>query len=166
MPTDHDRTDAFRGARLTRSDLSGAVLRDCDLRGVRITGSWLDGLSLSGEFERLVVDEVDVTAFVAAELDRRHPERTADDHRAAWEVLQQRWAETVERARRLPERGVPFSAVVAEALTGWMRGRLVDAWLAEHQAEHGTFDEAELRELAAETGVPYLAAGRTGEPAA
>lgn len=51
-------------------------------------------------------------------------------------------------------------------LTGWMRGRLVDAWLAEHQAEHGTFDEAELRELAAESGVPYLAPGRTGEPAA
>ncbi len=64
------------------------------------------------------------------------------------------------------ERGVPFSTVVAEALTGWMRGRLVDAWLAEHQTEHGTFDEAELRALAAETGVPYLAPGRTGEPAA
>lgn len=69
-------------------------------------------------------------------------------------------------ARIAEERGVPFSAVVAEALTGWMRGRLVDAWLAEHQAEYGSFDETELRELAAETGVPYLAAGRTGEPAA
>lgn len=69
-------------------------------------------------------------------------------------------------ARIANQRGVPFSAVVAEALTGWMRGRIVDAWLAEHQAEHGSFDEAELRELAAETGVPYLAPGRAGEPAA
>lgn len=69
-------------------------------------------------------------------------------------------------ARIAEERGVPFSTVVAEALTGWMRGRLVDAWLAEHQAEQGAFDEDELRALAAETGVPYLAAGRTGDPAA
>jgi predicted transcriptional regulator len=58
------------------------------------------------------------------------------------------------------ERGTSFSAVVAEALTGWMRGRLVDAWLAEHQAAHGAFDENELRALAAEAGVPYV--GRAG----
>jgi hypothetical protein len=69
-------------------------------------------------------------------------------------------------ARIAEERGVAFSAVVAEALAGWMRGRLVDAWLVEHQAEHGGFDEDELRELAASAGVPYLPPGRTGEPAA
>jgi hypothetical protein len=64
------------------------------------------------------------------------------------------------------QRGVSFSAVVTEALAGWMRGRLVDAWLAEHQAEHGAFGEAELRALAAEAGVPYLGPGRHEEPAA
>lgn len=64
------------------------------------------------------------------------------------------------------ERGTSFSAVVTEALTGWMRGRLVDAWLAEHQAVHGRFDEDELRALAAEAGVPYLGPGRTDDPAA
>lgn len=64
------------------------------------------------------------------------------------------------------ELGVSFSAVVTQALTGWLRGRLVDAWLAEHQATHGAFDEDELRQLAAETGVPYLGPGRTEEPAA
>lgn len=62
--------------------------------------------------------------------------------------------------------GLSFSAVVADALTGWMRGRLVDAWLAEHQAEHGRFDEDELRALATEAGVPYLPPGRSGETAA
>jgi hypothetical protein len=36
------------------------------------------------------------------------------------------------------------------------RGRLVDTWLAEHEAEHGPFDETELQELAAEVGVAYL----------
>ena len=41
------------------------------------------------------------------------------------------------------ELGMSFSAVVADALTGWLRGRLVDTWLREHQAEHGAFDEDE-----------------------
>ena len=52
--------------------------------------------------------------------------------------------------------GVPFSAVVQDALATWLRSRLVDAWLAEHQAAHGVFSEDELRSLAAEVGVPYL----------
>lgn len=54
------------------------------------------------------------------------------------------------------ESGVPFSAVVADALALWLRGRLVDAWLAEHEATFGAFDEDELRALAAEAGVAYL----------
>jgi predicted transcriptional regulator len=64
------------------------------------------------------------------------------------------------------ERGTSFSAVVAEALTGWMRGRLVDAWLAEHQATYGEFDENELRLLAADAGVPYVGPGRANDSAA
>lgn len=64
------------------------------------------------------------------------------------------------------ELGMSFSAVVSEALSGWLRGRLVDAWLAEHQAEHGAFQEEELRVLAEQAGVPYLTPGRTEEPAA
>jgi hypothetical protein len=76
-----------------------------------------------------------------------------------------------EEVRRTSQRvadelGLSFSAVVTEALTGWLRARLVDAWLAEHQAEHGAFDEQELRALAAQTGVPYLAPGRSEESAA
>jgi predicted transcriptional regulator len=64
------------------------------------------------------------------------------------------------------QRGTSFSAVVTEALTGWMRGRLVDAWLAEHQARHGQFEESELRALAAEAGVPYVGPGRADDSAA
>lgn len=110
MPAEHDRTDAFRGARFTRADLGGAVFRDSDLRGVRISGCWVDGLSVSGVYRRLLVDDVDVTAFVTAELDRRHPERvrvrgmrSVEDHRAAWHELTGLWAGTVARARRLDE---------------------------------------------------------------
>ncbi|MGH3942674.1 MAG: hypothetical protein ACRDTG_29440 [Pseudonocardiaceae bacterium] len=68
--------------------------------------------------------------------------------------------------RLADELGLSFSAVVTEALTGWLRARLVDAWLAEHQAEHGVFAEDELRKLAAEAGVPYLAPGRSEGSAA
>lgn len=64
------------------------------------------------------------------------------------------------------DRGTSFSSVVAEALTGWMRGRLVDAWLAEYQEEHGTFDEDELRAIAESAGVPYVGPGRTSDSAA
>lgn len=76
--------------------------------------------------------------------------------------------EDVRRAsqRIADELGLSFSAVVAQALTEWLRARLVDAWLAEHQAEHGAFDEDELQTLAAEAGVPYLAPGRIAESAA
>jgi post-segregation antitoxin (ccd killing protein) len=58
------------------------------------------------------------------------------------------------------ERGLSFSAVVSDALAGWLRSKLIDAWLAEHQVNHGPFNEDELRELAADAGVPYLAPRR------
>jgi hypothetical protein len=74
--------------------------------------------------------------------------------------------EILQSAQRIAdERGLSFSAVVSDALAGWLRSKLVDAWLAEHQANYGPFDEDELRELAAEAGVPYLALRRE-EPVA
>ena len=42
----------------------------------------------------------------------------------------------------------------------------LDAWLAEHQAAHGEFDEDELRAIAAAAGVPYVPPGRVGDSAA
>ena len=59
--------------------------------------------------------------------------------------------------------GVPFSTVVAEALSRYVRGRLVDEWLREHQQEFGAFDEIELRMVASEAGVPYLPPSRDRE---
>ena len=105
----HD-TDEFRGARFTDVDLTGARLRACDLRQVKIVDSWLGEVNLSGLIDNVVVNDVDVTAYVEAELDRRHPERvqvrgmrTAADYRAMWDTIEQFWAATVARAERLPE---------------------------------------------------------------
>ena len=110
MTVQYENTDDFRGARFTGVDLSGATFRECDLGRVKISGAMLVDVSLSGWIRNLRVEDVDVTAFVEAELDRRHPERaqvremrTADDYRAAWGTVERLWAQTVARAERLPE---------------------------------------------------------------
>ncbi|MET7622190.1 pentapeptide repeat-containing protein [Streptomyces sp. NPDC005408] len=69
-----DHTDAFRGARFTVADLTGAKFLDCDMSQVKIVDSWLVDVNVSGYVSNFVVNGVDVTAFVEAELDRRHPE--------------------------------------------------------------------------------------------
>jgi hypothetical protein len=110
MAAAYENTDAFRGASFTSADLSGAKFRDCDLRRVKIVDSWLVDVNVSGLIGNFVVNDVDVTAFVEAELDRRHPERaqlkemrTADDYRAMWDTIERIWSDTVARVERLPE---------------------------------------------------------------
>ena len=107
--TDHTG-GSFRGDRFTGTDFTGAILRDCDLRGVKVVDSWLVDVAVSGLVERFVVNDVDVTAYVEAELGRRHPERvqarhlrTADGLRAMWDTVEGLWSAAVARARRLPE---------------------------------------------------------------
>ncbi len=109
--SDHVGTDEFRGAYFRDADLSGASFRECDLRGVRVVGSLVEGLrvsSFAGKGGRVVVDDVDVSAFVASELDRRHPlrvrlrdTRTADEHRTTWAEVERQWDEAAARAERL-----------------------------------------------------------------
>jgi DinB superfamily/Pentapeptide repeats (8 copies) len=110
MAAEYEKTQAFRGARFTDADFTGATFRDCDLRRVKVVDSWLVDVSLSGLIGNIRVNDVDVTAFVESELDRQYPERararelkTADDHRAMWDTLERLWADTVARAERLPE---------------------------------------------------------------
>ena len=100
---DYTYTDAFHGA----------TFRDCDLRDVRIVSSFVDGLVIrgfSGQAGPVVVDDVDVSGYVAAELDRRHPERvrvrearSAAELQAAWEELSGLWDATLSRASGLSE---------------------------------------------------------------
>ncbi|WP_433219743.1 DinB family protein [Dactylosporangium sp. CS-047395] len=88
----------LRGAHFSQVDLTGATFRHVDLRDATI----------EGDVDRLVINGVEVAPLIEAELDRREPERvtmrptTADGFREAWDLLERRWAETVERARRLP----------------------------------------------------------------
>jgi hypothetical protein len=102
--------DAYRGARFTVADLTGARLVDCDLSQVKVVDSWLVDVDISGFLSNVVLNGVDVTGYVEAELDRRFPERVqlremrhTDDFRAMWATIERLWASTLERARRLPE---------------------------------------------------------------
>jgi hypothetical protein len=110
MTAEYHHTDAFRGASFTGADLTSAKFRDCDMRQIKIVDSWLVDVNMSGLVGNLVVNDVDVTAFVETELDQRHPERvqlrqmqTADDYRAMWDTIERLWSDTVARAERLPE---------------------------------------------------------------
>jgi hypothetical protein len=93
----------LRGARFVGADLSGVVMRGVEVRELDIDAPWL---SEGGSFFR--VNGVDVTPYVAAELDRRFPGRAdrragdPDGLRAAWAVLERTWADTLERVAAMP----------------------------------------------------------------
>ncbi|GAB3591877.1 DinB family protein [Angustibacter peucedani] len=108
---DDGQNAALRGATFVVRDLRGARFVDCDLTGARFVDGALVDVDLSGYVEGLRVNGIDVTAYVAAELDHRHPERVqlrevrgTDDFRALWHTLLQRWDELVARVRLLPPR--------------------------------------------------------------
>lgn len=102
------------------ADLSGSKFRDVDLsrsefrsvffRHVTITDAWLEDVRIEGKVVSLTVNGVDVTAFVDAELDRRHPDRLGlrandvEGLREAWSAAIARADDAIDRARRLPPR--------------------------------------------------------------
>jgi uncharacterized damage-inducible protein DinB len=96
------------GAHFTMVRLNGAAVRACNIRQVVMRGVEISDTTIDGEIENLVINGVDVAPLVEAELDRRHPERpkfrptTAEGFREAWDINEQLWDATVERARRLP----------------------------------------------------------------
>jgi hypothetical protein len=101
--------EQFRAARFDVADLRGARFTDCDLTGVTIRDGWLVNVNISGYLSNVTVNDVDVSDFVSAELDRRHPERvqlrevqSADDIRAMWGTIERIWAQATERVGRLP----------------------------------------------------------------
>lgn len=110
MGTELQRDDRFRGGRILSSDLAGLEIRDCDISGLKVVDCWGDEVRVEGGFERVVVNDVDVSAYVEGELDRIHPVRamarsaaSPDDYRSTWLRLEELWEATVASARRLPE---------------------------------------------------------------
>ncbi|WP_306212554.1 DinB family protein [Actinoplanes sp. RD1] len=94
--------------RFFEEDLTGAEFRESDLSGARMLGVVMRDAEIDGLVTNLVVNGVEVTAYVEAELDRRHPVRLLmrsdepDDLREAWRQLHDDWAATVRRVRAMP----------------------------------------------------------------
>jgi hypothetical protein len=95
----------MRGATFRRVDLSGAQFQAVDLSHCIMRGVDLVDVNISGEIDNLVINGVDVTPLIEAELDRREPNRVKmrptnpDGFREAWHLLDQLWAATIARAR-------------------------------------------------------------------
>ena len=96
-------------ARFENQDLTAAEFRECDLTRARMIGVVMQDAVIDGLVNNLVVNGVEVTSYVEAELDRRHPVRllirSSDpaDLREAHRELQADWAATVERLRETPQ---------------------------------------------------------------
>lgn len=95
-------------ARFENEDLTSAEFRECDLTGARLIGVVLQDAVIDGLVSNLVVNGVEVSSYVEAELDRRHPVRLlvrSDDPvdlQRAHQQLQATWSETVARVRQMP----------------------------------------------------------------
>lgn len=95
--------------RIEGIELAGARVHGLDLEGATVTDAFLRRADISGDIEGLRLNGVEVEPLVRDELDRRFPERLvlrAEDVaglRAAWSMLEERWAATTDRAARLPD---------------------------------------------------------------
>jgi uncharacterized damage-inducible protein DinB len=98
---------SMRDSRMSWVDLSGTFIRHADLRGIRMRGVEMEDVEIDGELKNVVINGIDVAPLVEAEMARRDPDYAlmkptdSDGYRAAWEVLERRWGETVDRARGL-----------------------------------------------------------------
>ena len=117
-------------------DLTGAEFRECGLDRVRMVGVSMRDAVIEGEVVNLVVNGVEVGAYVEEELDRRHPERpllrSADpaELREGWRRLQADWTATIERVRAMPP-GAERSRIHGEwSVSETLRHLVfaVDAW--------------------------------------
>src|SRR5947199_5749180 len=94
--------------RYVDEDLHGAEFRECDLTEARRIGVVMQDAEIDGLVTNLVVNGVEVTEYVEAQLDRRHPVRLlirSDDPadlREGWRQLRADWAATVVRMRATP----------------------------------------------------------------
>jgi DinB superfamily/Pentapeptide repeats (8 copies) len=99
-----DLTDAvFWGV-----DLQRAKFRDVDLMGARISHARLVDVVVDGEIDRLVINGVDVTAYVNERDEwfglrsQLHPTEAAA-MRQGWEAFVAAWGSAIERAQHLPD---------------------------------------------------------------
>jgi DinB superfamily/Pentapeptide repeats (8 copies) len=96
------------GAVFWGADLRGARFRDVNLTDATITHAWLVNVEIDALVDRVVINGVDVTAYVN-ERDPWYPLRamlrpsSPEGMRATWAALDDEWAKAISRAQALPE---------------------------------------------------------------
>ena len=151
MTAEYAESDQFRGARIHLCDLAGLEIRDCEVSGLKVVDCYGSVVYLGGDFERVVVKDVDVTSYVEDELDRQHPARrlareaaSPNDYRTTWDAIEALWAATLQRARQLTEAQLHERVDGEWSLVETQRHLLFcsDAWLGnavlEEQAPYDT----------------------------
>jgi hypothetical protein len=94
--------------RFVDQDFSAAEFRECMLNGSRFIGVVMQDAEIDGLVTSLVVNGVEVTTYVEAELDRRYPVRVlirsdvSADLLEGWRQLQADWSATIDRLRASP----------------------------------------------------------------
>lgn len=117
--------------RFVDQDLTGAEFRECVMTGARLIGVVLQDAEIDGLVTNLVVNGVEVSGYVEAELDRRHPVRVlirSDDPaqlRRGWSGLRDEWAATYARLEAMP--------------AGTEHERVDDEWSAVETLRHLVF---------------------------
>lgn len=127
----------LRGAQFVRDRMGDAVFRDVGLQRVRMRGVELTDAEIDGDIDGLTIWGVEAAPLLEAELDRRHPERSAlrartpDEHRAGYEALQHMWDATIGRVRGLAPGTVDVSVDGEWSFTETIRHLVLatDAWL-------------------------------------
>src|SRR6476661_5892263 len=90
-------------------DLTDAEFRECDLTRARLIGVVMQDAVIDGLVTNLVVNGVEVSSYVEAELDRRYPVRllirSGDpaDLREGARRLRAEWTATITRLRGMPQ---------------------------------------------------------------
>jgi hypothetical protein len=96
------------GAVFWGADLTGAMFRDVNLDDATITHASLINVSIDAAVDGLVINGVDVTAYVN-ERDPWYPLRTMlqpttpSETRTAWSALEAEWTTTISTALALPD---------------------------------------------------------------
>jgi uncharacterized protein YjbI with pentapeptide repeats len=106
--TDFEEAD-LSGSRFREVNLTGATFEGANFTDVKMQEVWLVDVEIDGMIANVVINGVNVTPYVTAELQRTNPERALlqptdpEGMRASWEEVRARWDATIERARQLPE---------------------------------------------------------------
>ncbi|TQL49245.1 DinB family protein [Ornithinicoccus hortensis] len=104
---------------LRHQDLRGADFRESDLTGARFMGVIMQDVEIDGLIGNIVINGVEVTSYVEAELDRRHPVRlllrsdVPADLQEAHRQLRRDWASTIDRLATMAP-GVEHERVAEE----------------------------------------------------